>query len=153
MAVLFVFVLEATVTVLIWDSSSKQTYSGMHFQMFSFMQGDIQTLHCTWTKTLQVNPRGGKYPPFSAWLLSCQGGKDFFLWFNSTIAFAIGVLGISRAFLVKLLRLCTIYHSLTCVMFQILVQRGYSWRQLSLCWAAIKDNISYLSKKGNLTRG
>lgn len=75
-------------------------------------------------------------------------GKDFFLWFNSTIAFAIGVLAISRAFLVKLLRLCTIYHSLTCVMFQILVQKGYSWRQLSLCWAAIKDNISYLSKKG-----
>lgn len=74
-------------------------------------------------------------------------GRDFFLWFNSTIAFAIGVLGISRAFLVKLLRLCTIYHSLTCVMFQILVQRGYSWRQLSLCWAAIKDNISYLLKK------
>ena len=32
-------------------------------------------------------------------------------------------------------------------MFQILVQKGYSWRQLFLCWAAIKDNISYLSKK------
>lgn len=82
-------------------------------------------------------------------------GKDFFLYFNSTMAFAIGVLGISRAFLVKLLRLCTIYHSLTCVMFQILVQRGYSWRPLSLCWAAIKDNTSYLStkkKKGNPTR-
>lgn len=100
------------------------------------------------TKILQVNPGEN-------WKKSCifcvvpimSTTRDFLLWFNSTIAFAIGVLGISRAFLVKLLRLCTIYHSLTCVMFQILVQRGYSWRQLFLCWAVIKDNISYLSKQ------
>ena len=75
------------------------------------------------------------------------GGKDSLLRFNSTIPFVIGLLGISRAFLVKWLSPCPIYHSLTCVMFQILVQRGYSWRQLSLCWAAIKGNISYLSRE------
>jgi len=75
---------------------------------------------------------------------SCRWWGNFFLWFNSTITFPIRVLGISRAFLVKLLGLCTIYHSLTCVMFQTPVCRGYSWRQLLLCWAAIKDNIAYL---------
>ena len=80
--------------------------------------------------------------------LMCHGGeKDLFLWFNSTITFAIRVLGISRAFLVKLLRLCTIYHRLTCVMFPTPARRGYSWRQVLLCWAAIKDNITYLLKK------
>ena len=76
-----------------------------------------------------------------------MGGKDSFLRFNSTIPFVIGLLGISRAFLVKWLSLCPIYHSLTCVMLQVLVQRGYSWRQLSLCWAAIRGNISYLSRE------
>lgn len=73
--------------------------------------------------------------------------KDFFLRFNLTIAFEIRVLGIPRALLVKLLRLCSIYHSPTCVMFQTPERRGYSWRQLVLCWAAIKDNISYLLKE------
>lgn len=105
-------------------------------------------MHCKQAKILQLNPREKKKRSSIFNIVPIMSrGKDFFLWFNSRIAFAIGVLGISRAFLVKLLRLCTIYHSLTCVMFQILVQRGYSWRQLSLCWAAIKDNISYLSKK------
>lgn len=126
-------------------------------ELFLFLCMNPHKPYYTLTKILQVNPGEN-------WKKSCifcvvpimSTTRDFFLWFNSTIAFAIGVLGISRAFLVKLLRLCTIYHSLTCVMFQILVQRGYSWRQLFLCWAVIKDNISYLSKqkeKGKSTAG
>ena len=52
--------------------------------------------------------------------------------FNLTITFAIGVLSISRALHLKLHTLCTIYHRLTCVMFQTAAPRGYSSRLL-LC--------------------
>lgn len=55
--------------------------------------------------------------------------------FNLTITFAIGVLRISRALRLKLHTLCTIYHRLTCVMFQTAAPRGYSSRLL-LCWSA-----------------
>lgn len=55
--------------------------------------------------------------------------------FNLTITFAIGVLSISRALRLKLHTLRTIYHSLTCVMFQTAAPRGYSSRLL-LCWSA-----------------
>lgn len=55
--------------------------------------------------------------------------------FNLTITFAIGVLRISRALRLKLHTLCTIYHGLTCVMFQAAAPRGYSSRLL-LCWSA-----------------
>ena len=55
--------------------------------------------------------------------------------FNLTITFSIGVLRISRALRLKLHTLCTIYHRLTCVMFQTAAPRGYSSRLL-LCWSA-----------------
>ena len=55
--------------------------------------------------------------------------------FNLTITFAIEVLRISRALRLKLHTLCTIYHRLTCVMFQTAAPRGYSSRLL-LCWSA-----------------
>lgn len=49
----------------------------------------------------------------------------------------------------KLLRPSAIYHSLTRVMFRLLVQKGYGCRRLPLCRAPFKDNISCSSDSGS----